>query len=172
MLSFVNTRALRWVIVMQLEKEKKYGMEFKISRRVAEKEVAGSRIRANFVVDETFLWVFSCAWVFFPPPLRFKDHPTLNERYLLLHLLGRGGFSEVYKVMYIFFLFFILTWQRYRNMWLRSTCLFIDFMIFWLFLCPLITKKSLWWLTLSYLKSLKTILVPLQSLWYLVPGYH
>ncbi len=30
--------------------------------------------------------------------LRFKDHPTLNERYLLLHLLGRGGFSEVYKV--------------------------------------------------------------------------
>ncbi len=33
------------------------------------------------------------------PPHRFKDHPTLNERYLLLHLLGRGGFSEVYKVM-------------------------------------------------------------------------
>lgn len=30
--------------------------------------------------------------------LRFKDHPTLNDRYLLLHLLGRGGFSEVYKV--------------------------------------------------------------------------
>lgn len=31
-------------------------------------------------------------------PSRFKDHPTLNERYLLLHLLGRGGFSEVFKV--------------------------------------------------------------------------
>lgn len=31
-------------------------------------------------------------------PLRFKDHPTLNDRYLLLHLLGRGGFSEVFKV--------------------------------------------------------------------------
>lgn len=30
--------------------------------------------------------------------LRFKDHPTLNDRYLLLHLLGRGGFSEVFKV--------------------------------------------------------------------------
>lgn len=30
--------------------------------------------------------------------VRFKDHPTLNDRYLLLHLLGRGGFSEVYKV--------------------------------------------------------------------------
>lgn len=29
---------------------------------------------------------------------RFKDHPTLNDRYLLLYLLGRGGFSEVYKV--------------------------------------------------------------------------
>uniref|UniRef100_H2UCJ8 non-specific serine/threonine protein kinase n=1 Tax=Takifugu rubripes TaxID=31033 RepID=H2UCJ8_TAKRU len=37
---------------------------------------------------------------------QFKDHPTLNERYLLLHLLGRGGFSEVFKA-------FDLTEQRY-----------------------------------------------------------
>uniref|UniRef100_A0A8C7PHV0 non-specific serine/threonine protein kinase n=1 Tax=Oncorhynchus mykiss TaxID=8022 RepID=A0A8C7PHV0_ONCMY len=36
----------------------------------------------------------------------FKDHPTLNDRYLLLYLLGRGGFSEVYKA-------FDLTEQRY-----------------------------------------------------------
>ncbi|XP_052681917.1 serine/threonine-protein kinase tousled-like 1 isoform X2 [Crassostrea angulata] len=28
---------------------------------------------------------------------RFKDHPILNERYLLLNLLGKGGFSEVHK---------------------------------------------------------------------------
>ncbi len=40
------------------------------------------------------LFVFCIVLIF----LRFKDHPTLNERYLLLHLLGRGGFSEVYKV--------------------------------------------------------------------------
>lgn len=38
----------------------------------------------------------------FPILCRFKDHPTLNDRYLLLHLLGRGGFSEVYKVRRIF----------------------------------------------------------------------
>ena len=31
---------------------------------------------------------------------RFKDHPTLNERYLLLNLIGKGGFSEVHKVSY------------------------------------------------------------------------
>ncbi|KAL7977055.1 hypothetical protein Chor_009004 [Crotalus horridus] len=37
---------------------------------------------------------------------QFKDHPTLNDRYLLLHLLGRGGFSEVYKA-------FDLTEQRH-----------------------------------------------------------
>lgn len=29
---------------------------------------------------------------------RFKSHPTLHDRYLLLYLIGRGGFSEVYKV--------------------------------------------------------------------------
>lgn len=38
MLSSVNTKASGWVIVMQVEKEKKYGMGFKISR-VAEKEI-------------------------------------------------------------------------------------------------------------------------------------
>uniref|UniRef100_A0A7N8YEX6 non-specific serine/threonine protein kinase n=1 Tax=Mastacembelus armatus TaxID=205130 RepID=A0A7N8YEX6_9TELE len=37
---------------------------------------------------------------------QYKDHPTLNDRYLLLHLLGRGGFSEVFKA-------FDLTEQRY-----------------------------------------------------------
>lgn len=30
---------------------------------------------------------------------RFNDHPVLNERYLLLSLLGKGGFSEVHKAV-------------------------------------------------------------------------
>jgi hypothetical protein len=29
---------------------------------------------------------------------RFSSFPVLNNRYLLLNLLGRGGFSEVFKV--------------------------------------------------------------------------
>ncbi len=33
---------------------------------------------------------------------RFKGHPILNERYLLLKLIGRGGFSEVHKVLCFF----------------------------------------------------------------------
>lgn len=33
---------------------------------------------------------------------RFNSHPVLNERYLLLMLLGKGGFSEVHKVWTIF----------------------------------------------------------------------
>lgn len=36
---------------------------------------------------------------------RFNSHPVLNERYLLLMLLGKGGFSEVHKVMNTFPLF-------------------------------------------------------------------
>ncbi|XP_013399734.1 serine/threonine-protein kinase tousled-like 2 isoform X1 [Lingula anatina] len=28
---------------------------------------------------------------------RFKEHPVLNDRYLLLTLIGKGGFSEVHK---------------------------------------------------------------------------
>lgn len=31
---------------------------------------------------------------------RFKDNPVLAERYLLLRLLGKGGFSEVFQVTY------------------------------------------------------------------------
>lgn len=80
MLSSVNTKELRWKVVMQVEKEKQYRMVLEISSKN----------------------LFVCFYVpmcLFLPPLRFKDHPTLNERYLLLHLLGRGGFSEVYKVM-------------------------------------------------------------------------
>lgn len=92
---------LRWVIAMQIEKEEKYGKEFKISNRVTEKEIAKSRIsECHFIVEGNFIVRFHVPECFFSPPtLRFKDHPTLNERYLLLHLLGRGGFSEVYKVM-------------------------------------------------------------------------
>ncbi|XP_070501505.1 serine/threonine-protein kinase tousled-like 2 isoform X2 [Chironomus tepperi] len=37
---------------------------------------------------------------------RFSNHPVLNERYLLLMLLGKGGFSEVHKA-------FDLKEQRY-----------------------------------------------------------
>ena len=46
---------------------------------------------------------------------RFNNLPTLNSRYLLLSLLGKGGFSEVYRVsffihsfFFFFFFFFLL----------------------------------------------------------------
>ena len=31
---------------------------------------------------------------------RFQSHDVLHSRYLLMNLLGKGGFSEVYKVRY------------------------------------------------------------------------
>lgn len=43
---------------------------------------------------------------FFTFQSRFSNHPVLNERYLLLMLLGKGGFSEVHKA-------FDLKEQRY-----------------------------------------------------------
>lgn len=32
---------------------------------------------------------------------KFVDFPVLRDRYVLLSLLGKGGFSEVYKVPFI-----------------------------------------------------------------------
>lgn len=37
-------------------------------------------------------------YVLFVFSFRFQDHPVLNDRYLLLSLIGKGGFSEVHKV--------------------------------------------------------------------------
>jgi tousled-like kinase len=37
---------------------------------------------------------------------RFNNHPVLNDRYLLLMLLGKGGFSEVHKAFDLKVLFF------------------------------------------------------------------
>ena len=34
---------------------------------------------------------------------RFNNFQILNHRYALLNLLGKGGFSEVYKVKFFFF---------------------------------------------------------------------
>ena len=56
--------------------------------------------------SSTTLITGTCSCLFAKHPLllhslfRFKDHPTLNKQYLLLNLLGIGGFSEVYKVNY------------------------------------------------------------------------
>ncbi len=38
----------------------------------------------------------------------FKDHPLLNDRYILLNLLGKGGFSEVHKARFFGLIFFEL----------------------------------------------------------------
>lgn len=54
---------------------------------------------------------------------RFKDHPTLNDRYLLLHLLGRGGFSEVYKVNLGCWSGVIWIWKKWNEILLISRTL-------------------------------------------------
>lgn len=82
---------------------------------------------------------------FLPAFLRFKDHPTLNERYLLLHLLGRGGFSEVYKVL--FSVLYAGGGGIVKTMWPLCTG-------FRLTLSSVsLPKKSLWWDLLSFIPT-------------------
>lgn len=40
---------------------------------------------------------------------RFNNHPVLCDRYLLLVLIGKGGFSEVHKVCILF-----MDWGIYK----------------------------------------------------------
>lgn len=59
------------------------------------------KILLNWILSE-LIWAM-LAYLLLDLPdyvlyFRFKDHPILNERYLLLNLLGKGGFSEVHKV--------------------------------------------------------------------------
>ena len=53
-----------------------------------------SRFNCIFIVNS-----FEMFFLFF----RFQDHPVLNDRYLLLSLIGKGGFSEVHKVKFVVF---------------------------------------------------------------------
>lgn len=39
-----------------------------------------------------------CLWSWYTAS-DFVKRPVLNSRYLLMHLLGKGGFSEVWKAM-------------------------------------------------------------------------
>lgn len=43
---------------------------------------------------------------------RFKENPMLAERYLLLRLLGKGGFSEVFQVTQSSFIVYLLQEAR------------------------------------------------------------
>ena len=48
--------------------------------------------------------------------LRFNNHQILNDRYLLLSLLGKGGFSEVHKVC-LYFCFYCLLTALWVTLW-------------------------------------------------------
>ena len=56
----------------------------------------------NFATKAVLICVTVAIIVWFLPhnedQSRFNNHPVLNDRYLLLMLLGKGGFSEVHKV--------------------------------------------------------------------------
>ena len=54
----------------------------------------------NFEYNLSYIRMDSCNYNFKTFAYRFTNHMVLNSRYLMLSLLGKGGFSEVLKVHY------------------------------------------------------------------------
>ncbi|XP_041365414.1 serine/threonine-protein kinase tousled-like 2 isoform X2 [Gigantopelta aegis] len=69
----------------------------KLRQAVLKKEDADLQLELEKLERERNLHIREIKRIQSEDNSRFKDHPILNERYLLLNMLGKGGFSEVHK---------------------------------------------------------------------------
>ena len=92
--------------------------------------IDNTRLHWTFCDHKYYVKCFIHLWNVLCFCFRFKDHPILNERYLLLNLLGKGGFSEVHKVGHTEHLFY-------------SAFLFINWFCFVFLLRPFFWMLSL-----------------------------
>ncbi|XP_065578334.1 serine/threonine-protein kinase tousled-like 2 isoform X3 [Artemia franciscana] len=78
----------------------------KLKQNALKKEDADLQLEVEKLERERNLHIRELKRIHNEDQSRFNSHPVLNERYLLLMLLGKGGFSEVHKA-------FDLKEQRY-----------------------------------------------------------
>ena len=66
------------------------------------REISCLTLEIHFIFPHNHVLFFIYSFSIITSYSRFKDNPILSDRYLLLHLLGKGGFSEVHKVQIAF----------------------------------------------------------------------
>lgn len=88
---------------------------FQLRQSALKKEDADLQLEMEKLERERNLHIRELKRIHNEDQSRFNSHPVLNERYLLLMLLGKGGFSEVHKVIKHFCLLLLLTILIYVN---------------------------------------------------------
>lgn len=71
---------------------------FQLRQSALKKEDADLQLEMEKLERERNLHIRELKRIHNEDQSRFNSHPVLNDRYLLLMLLGKGGFSEVHKV--------------------------------------------------------------------------
>lgn len=73
-------------------------LSFQLRQSALKKEDADLQLEMEKLERERNLHIRELKRIHNEDQSRFNNHPVLNDRYLLLMLLGKGGFSEVHKV--------------------------------------------------------------------------
>jgi len=94
---------------------------FQLRQSALKKEDADLQLEMEKLERERNLHIRELKRIHNEDQSRFNSHPVLNERYLLLMLLGKGGFSEVHKVT-----------KHFRLLLLSTILIYVSIEIFYL----------------------------------------
>jgi len=100
---------------------------FQLRQSALKKEDADLQLEMEKLERERNLHIRELKRIHNEDQSRFNSHPVLNERYLLLMLLGKGGFSEVHKVTKHFHLLFLSTILIYISIEIFYLLLFMSY---------------------------------------------
>jgi len=103
---------------------------FQLRQSALKKEDADLQLEMDKLERERNLHIRELKRIHNEDQSRFNSHPVLNERYLLLMLLGKGGFSEVHKVTKHFHLLLLSTILIYVSIEIFYLLAFIYVVLF------------------------------------------